>query len=116
MQRMVHDNVGHHSQLLKGLLEMCLLAVVNEGPSYGYEMVQKLKDRQIAVAGEASIYPVLRRLGKRGLVESYLEDSPSGPARKYYRITPAGRDLLKEWVGDWQALRNGVDDVLQDRS
>jgi len=113
---MVHDNVGHHSQLLKGLLEMCLLAVVNEGPSYGYEMVQKLKEREIAVAGEASIYPVLRRLGKRGLVESYLEDSPSGPARKYYKITPAGRDLLKEWVSDWQALRNGVDDVLQDRS
>lgn len=112
---MVHDDVGHHSQLLKGLLDMCLLSVVSSGPSYGYEMVRRLNERGLEVAGETSIYPVLRRLKKRELVESYLEDSPSGPARKYYRITPAGKDLLTKWVEDWQTVRNGVDDVLRDR-
>lgn len=113
---MVHDDVGHHSQILKGLLDMCLLAVVSEGPSYGYEMVRQLNERGLDVAGETSIYPVLRRLGKRDLIESYLEDSPSGPARKYYRITSAGRRLLEEWAKDWQTVRDGVDHVLRDRS
>jgi PadR family transcriptional regulator PadR len=113
---MVHDDAGHHSQLLKGLLDMCLLAIVNEGPSYGYEMVRQLSERGLEVAGETSIYPVLRRLGKRDLIDSYLEDSPSGPARKYYRITAAGRRLLEEWAEDWTTVRNGVDDVLRDRS
>ena len=113
---MVHGDVGHHSQLLKGLLDMCLLSVVSSGPSYGYEMVRRLNDRGLEVAGETSIYPVLRRLKKQDLVESYLEDSPAGPARKYYRITAAGKDLLSEWVEDWQTVRNGVDDVLRERS
>ena len=113
---MVHDDVGHHSQLLKGLLDMCLLGIVSEGPSYGYEMVRKLNDRGLEIAGETSIYPVLRRLKNQELVESFLQDSPSGPARKYYRITLAGQHLLKEWVDDWQTVRNGVDDVLRDRS
>lgn len=113
---MVHDDTGHHTQILKGLLDMCLLAIVNEGPSYGYDMVRQLSEQGLEVAGETSIYPVLRRLGKRGLIESYLQDSPSGPARKYYRITAAGRRLLKKWADDWQTVRNGVDDVLRDRT
>ncbi|NND04345.1 MAG: PadR family transcriptional regulator [Acidimicrobiia bacterium] len=113
---MVHGDAGHHSQLLKGLLDMCLLSVISTGPSYGYEMVRQLNDRGLEIAGETSIYPVLRRLKNQNLVESYLEDSPSGPARKYYRITPAGRKLLTDWADDWQTVRNGVDDVLRDRS
>ncbi len=111
---MVLDDASHHSQLLKGLLDMCLLAAVSDGPSYGYEMIRELRDRGLEVAGEASIYPVLKRLSKRGLIESYLEDSPSGPARKYHRLTPAGRESLTEWVSDWQAVKKGVDDVLGD--
>lgn len=111
---MVLDDVGHHSQMLKGLLDMCLLAIVSEGPSYGYDMVRRLNDRGLEVAGETSIYPVLRRLGKRELIESYLRDSPSGPARKYYRITPAGRRRLTAWAADWETLKSGVDDVLRD--
>ena len=111
---MVLDDASHHSQLLKGLLDMCLLAVVSDGPSYGYEMIRKLKERHLEVAGEASIYPVLKRLKTRGLIESYLEHSPNGPARKYYRTTPAGQQRLTEWVTDWQTVREGVSDVLRD--
>ena len=93
---------------------MCLLSIVNDGPSYGYEMIRQLNERGLEVAGETSIYPVLRRLGRKELIESYLQDSPSGPARKYYRITSAGRATLDEWAKDWRAVRNGVDDVLRD--
>jgi PadR family transcriptional regulator PadR len=80
------------SQLLKGVLEMCLLAVIEEEPSYGYEMVRKLADR--------------------GLVEGYLVESPEGPARKYYRIAPEGRATLEKWSKDWQRLVAGVEKVL----
>ena len=111
---MVLDDVSHHSQLLKGLLDMCLLSVIDSTPSYGYEMVRRLKERHLEVAGEASIYPVLKRLKTRGLIEGYLEDSPAGPARKYYRTTPAGQVRLKEWVADWHTVREGVNDVLRD--
>jgi len=109
---MVLDDVSHHTQLLKGLIDMCLLAVIDEQPSYGYEMVRKLEERHLEIASETSIYPVLKRLGRRGLIESYLVDSDAGPARKYYRITASGRKTLGGWVRDWRTVRNGVDGVL----
>ena len=109
---MVLDDVSHHTQLLKGLIDMCLLAVIDDHPSYGYEMVRKLEERKLEIASDTSIYPVLKRLGRRGLIDSYLVDSDSGPARKYYRITHSGRETLSEWVRDWRTVRNGVDDVL----
>ena len=112
--KMPSTDTSHHSQLLRGLLDMCLLSVIADQPSYGYEMIRELKERHLEVAGEASIYPVLKRLKVKGLIESYLEDSPNGPARKYYRTTSAGKKRLKEWVTDWQTVREGVNDVLRD--
>ncbi|HEY5685890.1 MAG TPA: PadR family transcriptional regulator [Acidimicrobiia bacterium] len=100
------------SQLLKGVLEMCLLAVIEKEPSYGYEMVRKLADRGLDLVSEGTIYPVLSRLQKGGLVEGYLVESPEGPARKYYRIAPDGRATLEKWSKDWQRLVAGVEKVL----
>ena len=93
---------------------MCLLAVIADQPSYGYEMVRELKERHLEVAGEASIYPALKRLEAKGLIESFLQASSSGPARKYYRTTSDGTERLDEWVDDWQTVREGVNDVLQE--
>ncbi|MEM7093206.1 MAG: PadR family transcriptional regulator [Actinomycetota bacterium] len=107
------QDTSHHSQLLRGLLDMCLLAVIADRPSYGREMVQELEQRHLEIAGEASIYPVLKRLEGKGLIESSLQPSPAGPARKYYTTTSEGTDRLTEWVDDWQTVRQGVDDVLQ---
>jgi len=100
------------SQLLKGVLEMCLLALITEEPSYGYEMVRKLSDRGLPLVGEGSIYPSLARLQRAGRIEGYLVESSGGPARKYYQMTDAGRRALNEWQADWWRLAGGVQNVL----
>lgn len=100
------------SQLLKGVLDMCLLSIIGEEPSYGYEMVRKLHSRGLQLASEGSVYPLLSRLEKGSLVDGYLVRSQEGPARKYYRITDEGRAVLDDWVSEWRRFRDGVDDVL----
>lgn len=97
---------------MKGVLDMCLLSIIREEPSYGYEMVRKLQDRGLNLVSEGSIYPLLSRLEKGALINGYLVQSHEGPARKYYRITPDGTHTLEEWVAEWQTFRNGVNDVL----
>ncbi len=101
------------SQLLKGVLDMCLLAIVAEEPSYGYEMAQKLSERGLGLVSEGSIYPLLSRLQKQGLVEGYQVASREGPRRKYYRIAQLGRDRLDEWTQEWRELSIGVETVLR---
>lgn len=110
---MVVGETERTSQLLKGVLDMCLLAVISEEPSYGYEMVRKLADRGLDLVGEGTIYPVLSRLQKGGLITGYLVESPGGPARKYYKVTTVGAKTLREWQEDWQRLVTGVEQVLK---
>ncbi|MBW3666256.1 MAG: PadR family transcriptional regulator [Actinobacteria bacterium] len=100
------------SQLLHGVLDMCLLSVIDEEASYGYEMASKLRERGLDLASEGSIYPLLSRLQKQGVVEGYLVQSSEGPARKYYRISDRGRQVLRQWRADWVEFRNSVDGVL----
>jgi len=102
----------HHAQIMKGALDMCLLATISRQPNYGYGLVKLLDEQGLPVTNESTIYPVLKRLSKRGLIESYLEPSNAGPARKYYRTTTDGTHTLNEWVADWQTVRDGVDAVL----
>lgn len=101
-----------NTQLLKGVLDMCLLAVISEEPSYGYEMVRKLTERGLPLVSEGAIYPVLSRLQRNGLIEGYLVASPEGPARKYYRIEKKGTAALEEWSNAWRDLSKGVENVL----
>ena len=100
------------SQLLHGVLDMCLMSIIDEEASYGYEMVRKLSSRGLDLASEGSIYPLLSRLQKSGLIESYLVQSSEGPARKYYRMTGHGRTTLGRWREDWAGFRDSVDSVL----
>jgi PadR family transcriptional regulator PadR len=104
--------VDHSSQLLKGILDMCLLALIAEEPSYGYEMVDKLQRRGLELVSEGSIYPLLSRLQRQGLIEGYFVESTGGPPRKYYRIAGAGRRQLGEWATEWRKLSRGVEEVL----
>lgn len=101
------------TQLLRGVLDMCLLAVIDEEPSYGYEMARKLAHRGLDLVGEGTIYPVLSRMQRNGLVEGYLVASQEGPARKYYRTTDRGRRALRDWTGEWRELVAGVERVLE---
>lgn len=110
---MVLDGEGRGSQLLRGVLDMCLLALICEEPSYGYEMVRKLEERGLQLVGEGSIYPLLSRLQRHGLIEAYAMPSTEGPARKYYRATAAGRTTLDSWLADWQTFARGVDRVVK---
>lgn len=102
----------HSSQLLKGVLDMCLLALIAEEPSYGYEMVDKLEHRGLELVSEGSIYPLLSRLQKKDLIEGYFVESTAGPPRKYYRIGPAGKEQLAAWEREWERLSAGVEAVL----
>ena len=102
----------HSSQLLKGVLDMCLLAVISEQPTYGYEMARKLQARGLDLVSDGSIYPSLSRLQKQGLVEGYLVEAGSGPARKYYRLAASGRKALQAWTAEWRNLASGVDGLL----
>jgi len=100
------------SELLRGVLDLCLLAVMEEGPAYGYEMTKRLRARGLAIVGEGSIYPLLGRLEREGLVETHRAASDGGPPRKYYRPSREGRRALAAGVSEWRAARDAVDAVL----
>ena len=100
------------TQLLRGVLDLCLLAVMDEGPAYGYEMTKRLRARGLAIVGEGSIYPLLGRLERDGLVETYRAASDGGPPRKYYRPSPEGRRALAAGISEWRAARDALDAVL----
>ncbi len=114
MCRMVPRSTGHDrmTQLLRGVLDLCLMSIIDEEASYGYEMVRKLRERGLDLASEGSIYPLLSRLQKQGMIEGYLVQSSEGPARKYYRISEDGHQALEQWRNDWHRFRDSVDAVL----
>src|SRR3984885_7925216 len=99
---------GRRSQLLRGVLDLCLLAVMQEGPAYGYEMTKRLRARGLSMVGEGSIYPVLGRLERDGLVETHRAASNGGPPRKYYSLSPKGEQTLAAGVIEWKAARDAV--------
>lgn len=103
---------GRRTQLLRGVLDLCLLAVMEEKPAYGYEMTKRLRARGLSIVGEGSIYPLLGRLEREGLVETYRAASDDGPPRKYYRPSPEGRRALAAGVSEWRAARDALDAVL----
>ncbi len=106
--------MDHRSQLLKGVLDMCLLAIISEEPSYGYEMADKLSTRGLTLSSEGSIYPTLSRMQRSGLIEGYfVEADGSGPPRKYYRIAAEGSRKLTEWTSEWSDLSIGVNQVVK---
>jgi PadR family transcriptional regulator len=103
---------NRRTQLLRGVLDLCLLAVMNEGPAYGYEMTKRLRSRGLSIVGEGSIYPLLGRLERERLVDTYRAASNGGPPRKYYRPSRDGRRALAAGVSEWRSARDAVDAVL----
>ncbi|WP_406864574.1 PadR family transcriptional regulator [Streptomyces sp. HUAS MG47] len=101
------------SQLLRGVLDVCLLALIAERPRYGFEFTQALADSGLDLVREGSIYPLLARLERGGLVDSYRAASASGGApRKYYRLTDTGRAALAEGRTAWQSFAGPVTRIL----
>ncbi|GHO48187.1 PadR family transcriptional regulator [Ktedonospora formicarum] len=104
---------AHLTQLLKGTLDMCLLATIAQRPCYGYEMVQRLAQQGLSLVSEGSIYPLLSRLQQRGYLEGYLVPSTDGPPRKYYRLLPKGAEQLAEWQAEWDSFAQAVSQILK---
>ncbi len=103
-------------ELSAGTVSLALLAVVAaaDAPMYGYQIAKRLESLDGVLSGKQSaLYPVLRNLEGNGLLESFVEPSMSGPPRRYYRITAAGRTALADWSAAWRATRDSVDTVLK---
>jgi PadR family transcriptional regulator PadR len=97
-------------QLKKGVLGLCVLALLARSDSYAYEIASRLSD---AIGmGEGTIYPLMRRMQTDGLVETYLVESSSGPSRKYYRLTAAGRRALDGQTAEWRAFARAVEVLI----
>jgi len=99
-------------QLKKGALELCVLALLAHGESYAYEIASKLSAG--VGMGEGTIYPLMRRMQDDGLVDTRLEESSSGPPRKYYRLTGAGRAAFIAQKREWRSFTDAVDRLLGD--
>jgi len=97
-------------QLKKGVLTLCVLALLSRGNSYAYEIASRLS--QAVGMGEGTIYPLMRRMQADGLVATYLEESPSGPPRKYYRLTDAGRAGLDAQLAEWRNFVTAVESIV----
>ncbi|GAB2649872.1 PadR family transcriptional regulator [Prescottella soli] len=104
-------SVERRSLILRGVLDICLLALLREQPVYGYELTERLAERDLLVAGGSS-YPLLARLEKAGLVESESRRSESGPPRKYYSLSDAGRKALAEGTAEWSTVAKSVTALL----
>jgi len=103
-------------ELSAGTVSLALLAVLAqaEEPLYGYLIAKRMEGLDGVLSGKQSaLYPVLRNLEGAGLLDSFVEPSMSGPPRRYYRITDAGRAALREWAAAWRATRDSVDTVLR---
>lgn len=101
-------------QTLDGNIETMLLAVLIDGPSYGYQIVEDLNERAKGRLGlgEGTVYPVLHRIEKRGLIEGAWRVGENGRRRKYYKLTPAGRATLTENQSQFQSLIRIMHSIL----
>ena len=99
-------------QLRKGALELCVLAMLSRQESYAYEISSTLSS---AVGmGESTIYPLMRRMQKDGLVESRLVETNNGPSRKYYRLTDVGQQVFERQRRDWMDFMTAVNGIIGD--
>src|SRR5215218_4701396 len=104
------------TQLLKGVLDLAVLAVVGERDGYGYDIVRRLREAGLEEVGDASVYGTLRRLYRAGALTTYVVPSEEGPHRKYYGINPAGRELFERSSKTWRSVADAIDGLIADRS
>lgn len=107
-----NDVIAVNIQFKKGVLEICVLALVNRQDRYGYELVKAISE-QIEIS-EGSVYPLLRRLTKEGYFTTYLQESTEGPSRKYYRLTTSGEEYLHRLVEEWKSFSLSVNEIIEE--
>ncbi|HSK57378.1 MAG TPA: PadR family transcriptional regulator [Jiangellales bacterium] len=100
------------AQLRRGAIEHCVLALLERGERYGFDLVRELGEAGELVTSEGTIYPLLSRLRRDGLVATDWRASDAGPPRRYYRLTDTGRSALAGFRTEWARFREAVDAVL----
>lgn len=101
------------AQMRKGILEFCIMLVINRGESlYASDILRELQAIDMIVV-EGTVYPLLNRLRREGLLDYTWEESQSGPPRKYYHLTPLGKDVLKSLVQNWKSLSSSISSLLK---
>lgn len=101
------------AQLRKGVVELAILAQVARGETYGYELVENLRLLDGLALTESTVYPVLARLARDGSLAVRTAASPSGPARRYYRLTPEGRAQLARMSEGWSKISRSLAILLE---
>lgn len=103
----------NRAQILKGLLEGCILEIISHGETYGYKITERLNQSGFTNVNEGSVYPVLIRLQKKEFVSSETKTSPLGPKRKYFTISDNGKDYLHSFKKEWKDVSGIVTDILK---
>src|SRR4051794_40777588 len=106
------EDADRQAQLLRGALDMCLLALLTERPAHGDELVQRGGEAGFPAVGYGTIYPLLTRMRRLDLVSQEVQEGPHGPARKVYAVTDAGRERLEAWTAQWNEFVDVVGRVL----
>ncbi|WP_127130080.1 PadR family transcriptional regulator [Georgenia sp. SYP-B2076] len=104
------------SNLRRGALEYCVLALLRGGRRYGLDIARTLTRDGVLMSGEGTLYPLLARLRRAGLVETSWQDSTTGPPRRYYSLTSDGERALDAFARTWQPFRDAVDAALEQRA
>lgn len=113
---MVTERDSRVSQFRKGALELAILALLADGEFYGVEIVDRLAARKGLEASAGTVYPLLSRLKKTGVVDTTWKESPVGPPRKYYRLSKAGVRELAEMTESWRDISAAIDALLAEVS
>lgn len=100
------------SQMLKGTLEGCILKVISRKETYGYEISEMLQEYGFSQISEGTIYPLLLRLEKNGLITARYRESPVGPKRKYFSISPEGLQELNLFLVSWTELAGAINNLF----
>ena len=106
--------MADNTQLIRGILEGCILSLFSAEENYGYRVIERLREMAFADLQESTVYPILSRLENRGSLKSIRRPSDLGPPRKYYQLTLAGRKELDDFKALWAQLKMDVDTILKE--
>ncbi|EJE97555.1 PadR family transcriptional regulator [Liquorilactobacillus mali] len=101
------------TQMLKGVLEGCVLQVISKHETYGYQLVQDLRTAGFNDVIGGTIYPILQKLEKKRLISGVMKPSPEGPSRKYFSVTSIGQEELTIFMRDWQEINESVKQIFK---
>ena len=102
------------TQIMKGILEGCILKIIDRSETYGYEIVEQLQKFGFENVKEGTLYPLLLRLEKKNLITAIFKSSPLGPKRKYYNLTPEGKEYVTAFYQMWQEVEGSVNDIFKE--